>query len=115
MSMQMVVHYWCDNVEAGHPKFTVEGDTIIVYSRSMEKLVELDLCEECLDSMLDEEMQELSHSFGRDMEDRDSRLDSELMCPYDSGCNKGKPYKSAQRRQSHIDKKHPEAAAARAA
>lgn len=111
MSMQMVIHYWCDNPETGHAPHTVEGDTIIVYSRMLERLVELDFCEMCLDEMSDSQMQDLADSFGRNLEDRDPRTNPELMCPFDSRCNKGKPYKSAQRRQSHLDKKHPAQAA----
>lgn len=106
MSRELVLKYWCDNKAADHPKRTVEGDTILVYDRTHGEVREIELCDDCLSTITDHQMQEVVSVYGREQTDGvDSMM---LVCPV-VGCKRSTvPFKDAAGRRRHLTRMHPE-------
>lgn len=104
MARVITVNYFCDRKAAKHPQNTVEGETLLVWQRQKEMLIQIDVCEPCQGRLTDAEAQELALLYGR--EPISPEEDPELVCPF--GCQHGKPYKSAAGKGRHMQSAHPE-------
>lgn len=105
MSRVLVFHYYCDNWESGrHKPNAVVGDTVLVYSPKQEQVVELEVCDDCLNDMNLPQITELADRLGREIEEPE--YDPELVCPF--GCNNSKPYGDKGGRTRHMTRKHPD-------
>lgn len=106
MARELVIKYWCDNKSAKHPPRTVEGDTILVYSREKGEVVELEICDACLSKITDAEMQILATTFGRQQDPEE--IDIDRLCPV-MGCKKaGKPFADKAGKNRHMTRVHPD-------
>lgn len=105
MAKMMQFVYFCDNgKDAGHPKMTVEGDTVLVWSPKQAQVVELDLCDECLEGLNLHGITALADALGREIPEPE--IDTALICPF--GCNDSKPFKSMGGRNLHMTRRHPD-------
>lgn len=101
----MTFTYFCDNGKvAKHLPMTVEGDTVLVYSPKQEKVVEMEICDPCLDVLRLPEISALADEMGREITEPD--IDPLLVCPY--GCNGSRPFKNPAGRTRHLTRKHPD-------
>lgn len=106
MSREIAVLYWCDNNAAKHPPRSTPGDTVLVYSRDRAEVVEIELCDPCLSTITDAQMQEIAKVFGR--EQTPLEVDPALACPV-VGCKRStKPFKDSAGRRRHLTRVHPE-------
>lgn len=103
---EMVFHFWCDNPAAKHPKRSVEGDTLLVFSPAKQHVVEVDVCEVCQKKISLADAQTLADTFGR--EQTPDEINPALCCPI-SGCPRSiKPFKNVGGRTRHLTTRHPE-------
>lgn len=103
---EAVFHYWCDNRAAKHPPRTIEGDTLLVYSPSKEKVVEVDVCETCQQKLTFAVAQELADTYGRDQ--TPNGIDPALCCPLPDCKRSNQPFKDKAGRARHLTRAHPE-------
>lgn len=104
MARVVEFHYYCDRKAAKHPPRSVEGETLLVWQRQKEELVEIDICEDCQIKLTDAEAQEIAVNFGRKPVTPEE--DPELTCPF--GCNHGMPFKNRSGRGRHMAAAHPQ-------
>lgn len=98
-------HYYCDNAKtAKHPPRAVEGDTVMVWSPEQGQVVELDLCDDCLEVLTLPQITALAETLGREI--AEPEVDPELSCPL--GCNDSRPFKNKGGRTRHMTRKHPD-------
>lgn len=104
MSRVVEIHYYCDRKAAKHKPKTAVGETLLVWQREKERLMEIDICDPCQTKLTDVEVQEIALNFGR--EPVTPEQDPELACPF--GCNNGRPFKSKSGKSRHMTVTHPD-------
>lgn len=106
MSRVISFNYFCDNWESAtkHQPNSVPAETVMVYSPKQQQVVEVDVCEACLDRLNHSQITDLADRMGREIEEPE--YDPELVCPF--GCNGSKPYKTKGGRSRHMTVQHPD-------